>query len=1656
MNYILMVYTDQACKEFALPNIDNANHEIVIAGETFGFSDDCKVYMEIVDGQWSFLEDYRYQIKGKDKKAYGVPLVNGDVFEIAMRNIGNAVIIVVESDTYLQVYRKYNIAYSSDVTIGKDENNSIVYSFFELVSRRHARIYRNQQGMVIEDTSSNGVFVNDKRMRGMKQLEFCDRINIFGLHLIYLGDILGICSLNEMTINNSMMKPYEMPDDTMVGVGRNYKMPKEYFHRAPRNLLNLYTDDIEIEPAPDAKKEKKKPLLMTLGPSFTMAIPMMMGSMMMVLGGGNRRGITMFTGMVTAISSAILGVTWAVVNLKYAKEEGQKEEEARFSAYSNYLIETTEFIKEKYDFNTKMLLEAYPDANQCCSYDSNSAFLWNRNDTHDDFLFVRLGIGDAEFQADIKIPKKGFKFGVSEDFLAQKPKSIKEQYKKLKNVPVGVDLAKNRLIGIIGGEGKAGAVEVARTIIAQIVSSICYTDVKLIVAYDEKSDVDKKNWSFAKWLPHVWAEDKKSRYFATNRAEASDVFFEVANIIRMREEEKSKDGKVKPQYILFLANPELLEGELLSKYIFEEKEEYGLITFLMVDKYEDLPNACEQIIQNDQYFRGFYNVSVGEQSKVPVQFDTVSEEKLENFTRGLASIEVKEMDSNGEIPNSLDFFEMYGVSSLDEFNVLNRWKKNRTYESMKAMIGWKAGSNKCYLDIHEKYHGPHGLIAGTTGSGKSETLQTYMLSLALNFSPYDVGFFVIDFKGGGMANLFTGLPHLIGQISNLSGNQVRRAMVSIKSENKRRQRIFNEHGVNNINLYTRLLKNNEASIPVPHLFIIIDEFAELKREEPEFMKELISVAQVGRSLGVHLILATQKPSGTVDDNIWSNTKFRLCLRVADKADSKDMLHKPDAAYITQSGRCYLQVGNDEIYELFQSGWSGAVYDETEMGQQDNIATMLTVDGKAAIIGSKTKIKKKEQAKKKWISQLVQAMCIAMEKNGMTISQIQETVDAKERLYEEVFLVLQEMGLDFPDSKYNRLRLDEFVKLWNPQNEEVDVISDQIIQSAIQNSKKLPELKERTQLDAVVEYLNKVAKENGYTHNIQLWMPLLPTDLYLNQLDGYAEHCYDENGWKPIEGKWNLETVIGLCDDPENQAQFPLKVSFSENGHHAVCGSVVSGKSTFLQSVVYGLITRYTPQQLNLYLIDFSSQMLGAFENAAHVGGVMYESDMDKINKCFHMIAQMLEERKQLFRGGNYSQYVQVHGVTIPAVIVAIDNMANFREKTGDKYADLILSLTRDAAGYGIYFLISAAGVGSSEIPNKVKDNIKTTICLEMGDRYKYMEAMGTNRLEIMPEEDIKGRGLAIWNGTVLEFQAAMALPAEDDYARSEKIMAVCEKLNAMWDGPWAKKVPEIPEKPVLAEYTRLPEYTEYLQEGSKIPIGYNQLDASIAYVDLSRTYCYMVSGKKKSGKNNFMRVLMEAMSRMECDVCVFDEANGRLKKPAENYGFPYYTEDSEIFDYWQGLTPEFVRRNKIKKQCQEDDLNEIEIYQRMREEKPIFIFIGNLTVFMRSIYSPEEGVGKMSGFMENITEKGMYHNIFFFINCDVEETALLSGRKAFINMKDYKAGIHFGGNTAGQRIFKFTNIPYKEENKSLKAGIGYTPTSEDEEVACKVIVPLAK
>ena len=138
--------------------------------------------------------------------------------------------------------------------------------------------------------------------------------------------------------------------------------------------------------------------------------------------------------------------------------------------------------------------------------------------------------------------------------------------------------------------------------------------------------------------------------------------------------------------------------------------------------------------------------------------------------------------------------------------------------------------------LHEKAHGPHGLVAGTTGSGKSEILQSYILSAATLFHPYEIGFVIIDFKGGGMVNQFKDLPHLIGAITNIDGKEIDRSLKSIKAELLKRQSLFAEANVNHIDKYIKLYKEGKVQIPLPHLVIVVDEFAELKASHNDIHK----------------------------------------------------------------------------------------------------------------------------------------------------------------------------------------------------------------------------------------------------------------------------------------------------------------------------------------------------------------------------------------------------------------------------------------------------------------------------------------------------------------------------------------------------------------------------------------------------------------------------------------------------------------------------------------------------------------------------------------------------------------------------------------------------------------------------------------------------
>lgn len=1542
---LLIVYNKKICREVVLPKIFNADYDLRLPADEYRMADSLLLRMESRPEGWVLHDTREYSVWTKNQRENAHILKDGDIVNIKVKDKEELFVMVCDLPLTFHVMQKYDLSSSSLVTIGKNPSSMVCFDYMGLISADHGELRQSHGHWYIIDHSSNGIFVNHIRVNRSQILRMGDDIQIFGLHMLFLSPFLLInANCGNLVIHG--LEDLKIPE-VDVNKLRYGTHTQELFNRPPRVMPSLYHEKVEIEEVPAPQQTKKKPLMLVIGPSVAIVIVFLIGFALIFMSDGS--GLMMVSGLVMMIGSSLSGIIFAIWNRKYDSDQELKEETHRFNAYSAYLIQTSNQIRKMYMANTAMEQQLYPSAKQVIHYGRHGGRLWDRSIMHEDFLKIRLGTGDEPFQVEIEVPKQ--KFSLSNDSLALKPAMVAKEFHTLHQVPVCINLKEIQLVGLNAAHKKERSVELMHVMAAQIAATHCYTDVKMVFLYDEKTD-SMDDWECMRWYPHVWNENHSMRYMAANDVERRDVLFDIGNVIRARSDQKSKDP-VKPWYVIFVSDPSLLNDETAANFLCSPLPSYGVTTIVMAEDPSQLPRGCNCIINYDG--RNGYIEDLSHNNRTDFVSDHISVPEVDAFGKKLADIHVRELDEHSEIPESLTFLEMYNVQKTNELNIAERWMKNRTYLSMKAVIGRKAGNKDCYLDVHEKFHGPHGLVAGTTGSGKSETLQTYILSMAVNFSPEDVSFFIIDFKGGGMANLFQNLPHLAGYISNLSGNQIQRAMISIKSENVRRQKLFARYGVNNINLYTQLYKNHETDTPIPHLFIIIDEFAELKREEPEFMSELISVAQVGRSLGVHLILSTQKPSGTVDDNIWSNTRFRLCLRVQDRQDSMDMLHRPDAAFLTRAGEAFLQVGNDEIFERFQSGYSGAIY--TEDGEP-SVTALIDRTGQAAFFA--------------------------------------------------------------------------------PKNTASEAGVHQI-----------------TQLDAVINEIQKVCDENDYAPSRQLWMPLLSNEIYLKDLVKDTPH-FDNGKWPVPYKDEHIEIIAGEMDDPANQKQEPLVIDFSKNGHLAILGTAVSGKSTFMQTLAYALINQYSPDMVQMYLLDFSSHKLTPFASAPQVGGVVTDENMDRLDKFFNLLKVIMKERRQALKGGSFDQMVRVSGWQMPAIIIMLDNYEAFREKSEDKYNDLILQAARDGISEGIYLVLSAAGFGMSGIPSRTGDNIRTVVTLEQQEKFAYMDALRVSHIDLFPEANVHGRGLALADGRVLEFQTALALPAEDDFSRGEKIASLSAEMNDAWDGKRPLKIPEIPENPTLELLKKEDGWKNSLEKGI-LPYGWNRKDASVYGMNLQKNYCYAIVGRHRSGKTNLMKVMLAGAYAMHAETVIVEKSSDypEFKEPAEQTNSTYIQNASDLYAYLGQLLPEFKKRNIQKRSLMSQGMDEESIAEKMSENPPIMIFISSMNDFLDMVYNHDETVGDMSGFVENITEKGNLHNIFMIACIDQEETDVMSMYTAFDNFIYWQKGIAIGGSPVSQKVLDFSSLSYADQNRNMPRGMGWA-VSDSEEGGIEVVIPLMK
>lgn len=927
--YKILINGRNLYKEIELPeNLDQLKIGTTVAcdvrlGEEFFFEAIELLFIKRED-LWSlFCPDNLYLTLGNVRKLMTKQLSHGDLLEIKYQSSGNRAFTIeflIDFNENRKYERCIDISQRDEIKIGCSGQQDI-FIRSEFLQKDAICLKRQESRYILSiENTTYGVYINGKKAKSGDLLKNTDFLALSDFFFYLKDEKLWT------QIRSDLVTSLAFTDSP-----KRAEYPK--FNRNTRIKTLLSEEKIEILDPPANPQPPKNNLFTRLLPSFGMLIS---SAVMAYMGG---------TMIIFSAVSCAMGVVTSIAGIFEGKKDFKEKTADRIKKYNAYIEKKTKEIEGFREEERRDLEEIYiSQEEETKRLFHFSADLFDRQKEDEDYLCLYLGKGELEAKRLVNYKKKE-KLEI-EDELQQLPEKIYEKYKDLQEAPIVCDLKKINALGIAGFEEYR--FELFKNIVVDLAARQYFSDLEFffVVEEEHKSKVD-----WLRFLPFAFNKTLGVRNIVCDDESKNLIFEHLYKELCIREERKSYEKNL----IVFLYDEHGFKHHPISRFA-EKAAQLGVTFIFFAESRSKLHQGCDYVISIKDEKSAELITSENKNKSILFQYPHLEEERARKIAELLAPVYTEEISLEASLIKNISLFELMKIYAVTDIDLEKRWENSQVMKSLAAPIG-VSKTGVVSLDLHDKAHGPHGLVAGTTGSGKSEILQTYVLSMATLFHPYEVAFVIIDFKGGGMANQFKELPHLLGAITNIDGKAINRSLKSIKAELKKRQRLFTQADVNHIDKYIAKFKKGEVKTALPHLIIIVDEFAELKAEQPEFMQELISAARIGRSLGVHLILATQKPSGQVNDQIWSNSRFKLCLKVQSSEDSNEVIKSPLAAQIKEAGRAYLQVGNNEIFELFQSAYSGAAEKSDGVNVKEFTISGFTKSGKKVPIYCQKKEKK---------------------------------------------------------------------------------------------------------------------------------------------------------------------------------------------------------------------------------------------------------------------------------------------------------------------------------------------------------------------------------------------------------------------------------------------------------------------------------------------------------------------------------------------------------------------------------------------------------------------------------------------------------------------------------------------------------------------------
>lgn len=1148
-------------------------------------------------------------------------------------------------------------------------------------------------------------------------------------------------------------------------------MAIEYIERPPRIQPELPIQEIDIPKPPDDGKGNKQPFLTEMLPAITVV------GFLFASGTGN---LAMMLPMALAVVASI-GVAL------YTRVKEKREQAAREKAYAELLLQLRHDMTRHHSTQRIFYHYNYPGVDtllDIAARQDNSRFgprIWERRTTDTDFGFVRLGVGSRPSTV---IYKMNDSPDAEESALAKDARRLADDSRILMDATVTVPLrhftppessnpsvVARHAVGFYG-RNPTNVSDFTRATLAHFAAFHSPQDARLYVIGHPHAQI---SWEWAEWLPHCFArsigEDDTGKpksfeqlCFSTQKEAVGAFWRRIKKELDQRQirlRDKGDDDKKGADVTLPLllvvvdtlgqmpANSPLKDAsaEAAVATIMKSGPELGAAIIFLTNEPGQVPSDCLAMTEV---------ASVGE--RVVFRYTEVglntprylgeADQLNTADARQKFAAQIRRLDLvrpfGADLPRAVTLLQMQSVveqhpiATVDKLPYQENWAHSlvpKNQEWLSAPIGMLSMKDvrTMVFSAKEGGDGVHGMIAGTTGSGKSEMLMTLIAEMALKYDPRIVNFVLVDYKGGAAFEPFRKLPHVVDILTNLQASAVERMFVAIQAVMEQRASLLAKSGVSDLVKYRsdvapRLNPDDPRPRTFPHLFIIVDEFAEMITANPDYRKQFESVTRLGRAFGVSLILATQRPAGVVSDQMRSNMKFRICLRVETPDDSKELLGTSDAAFLPNiGGRGYVQSGNELMLPV-QVAWAGGGYsDDRTIALKD--VFWLDEESIPAVTG--------DDVAQYTDTEVAEALHLRPGETPKTVLDWMVGVAA---------IRAQLDGVP-PQTKPWPNPLPEFLSLTEP------------IDAAFINTERI--------VDDKKIVLNETVRE---------W--LLNVD--------------DEPIWKPYNWKspQPLRVEIGLVDNPYRAEQRILNLDISGEPIVLFRGSG-RGKRTFLKSLLLALAAQRSPDTLHMYALDFGRGGLKAVTALPHLGASIDASETARVEQLLRMLRSFVNERQELLtKYASLAEYnVKNPKSVMPEIVVVVDNFAEFKDSYEDQIPEL-MSLVRDGRAFGVYFIVTATVPG--DLSGKLYNLFNQRLTLTQTDPSIYGDIVGSGSRTF---DNVPGRGLisvAIKEGerpVPLEFQVGM--PGTPDLAavgdQIDVYQQIAQRMERVWTAMGGKR-----------------------------------------------------------------------------------------------------------------------------------------------------------------------------------------------------------------------------------------------------------------------------